>query len=112
MLWRFNSVLSLSSMHNLDKEGVRLLGVLMQVIGASHSRMIVISRSSPDFYDRRDVMTRGRVAEIALGGLSRNELEMLLVCFVSGNWDLLIRCLQNLFTLAATACLVLATTVL
>ena len=48
----------------------------MQVIEASHSRMIVISRSSPDFYDRRDVMTRGRVAEIALGGLSRNELEV------------------------------------
>ena len=68
--------LILDDVHNLDKEGVRLLGVLMQVIEASHSRMIVISRSSPDFYDRRDVMTRGRVAEIALGGLSRNELEM------------------------------------
>ncbi len=68
--------LILDDVHNLDKEGVRLLGVLMQVIEASDSRMIVISRSSPDFYDRRDVMTRGRVAEIALEGLSRNELEM------------------------------------
>ena len=68
--------LILDDVHNLDKDGVRLLGVLMQVIEASHSRMIVISRSSPDFYDRRDVVTRGRVSEIALGGLSRNELEM------------------------------------
>ena len=68
--------LILDDVHNLDRDGVRLLGVLMQVIEASHSRMIVISRSSPDFYDRRDVVTRGRVSEIALGGLSRNELEM------------------------------------
>jgi hypothetical protein len=68
--------LILDDVHNLDKDGVRLLGVLMQVTEASNSRMIVISRSSPDFYDRRDVVTRGRVSEIALGGLSRNELEM------------------------------------
>ena len=39
--------LILDDVHNLDKDGVRLLGVLMQVIEASHSRMIVISRSSP-----------------------------------------------------------------
>ena len=68
--------LILDDVHNLDRDGVRLLGVLMQVMEASHSRMIVISRSSPDFYDRRDVVTRGRVSEIALEGLSRNELEI------------------------------------
>ena len=70
-----NLFLILDDVHNLDKDGARLLGVLMQVIEASNSKMIVISRSYPDFYDRRDVMTR-RVSEIALGGLSQNELEM------------------------------------
>lgn len=71
-----NLFLILDDVHNLDKDGARLLGVLMQVIEASNSKMIVISRSYPEFYDRRDVMTRGRVSEIALGGLSQNELEM------------------------------------
>ena len=45
----------------------------MQVI-ETHSRMIVISRSSPDF-SRRDVVTRGESRK-SLGSLSRNELEM------------------------------------
>ena len=47
---------------------------MTQVAEACDSRIIGISRRSPNFYDRRDVLTRGRVTEIALSGLTEDEL--------------------------------------
>ena len=67
-------LLILDDIHNLDENGVRLIGVLTQVAEACDSRIIGISRRSPNFYDRRDVVTRGRVTEIALSGLTEDEL--------------------------------------
>ncbi len=67
-------LLILDDIHNLDENGVRLVGVLTQVAEACDSRIIGISRRSPNFYDRRDVVTRGRVTEIALSGLTEDEL--------------------------------------
>ena len=68
------SLLILDDIHNLDNDGIRLIGALVQIAEACKSKIIGISRSSPEFYDRRDVLTRGRVTEIPLKGLTEREL--------------------------------------
>ncbi len=42
------------------------------------SQALILTRRSLPFYDRRDVVLRGMVREIDLGGLKRNEVEALL----------------------------------
>ena len=48
---------------------------MLQISQQSPLRIILISRSRPSVYDRRDVHTRDLVSELALKGLSINEME-------------------------------------
>jgi len=67
-------LLILDDVHNLGAEGNHLLGALLQIAESTSMRLLLISRTSMTFYDRRDVHTRGRVRELALSGLTLEEV--------------------------------------
>ena len=64
----------LDDVHNLGTEGNHLLGALLQIAETTSMRLLLISRTSMTFYDRRDVHMRGRVQELALSGLTIEEI--------------------------------------
>ena len=64
----------LDDVHNIGTTGDYLLGALLQIAETTKLRLMIISRTSLMFYDRRDVHTRKRVKEINLSGLSLEEL--------------------------------------
>jgi DNA-binding MarR family transcriptional regulator len=68
-------LLVLDDVHNVEDEAIHLLGSLLQVADQTPLRMLLISRTTLSFYDRRDVHTRGLVSELALRGLSLEEIE-------------------------------------
>jgi len=68
-------LLVLDDVHHLAEEAQDLLGALLQIADASPLRMLLISRTTLGFYDRRDVHTRDRVNELALTGLSEEALD-------------------------------------
>ena len=68
-------LLVLDDVHNVEDEAEHLLGSLLQVADQTPLRMLLISRTSLSFYDRRDVHTRGLVSEISLRGLTLEEIE-------------------------------------
>ena len=67
-------LLILDDVHNLGAEGNHLLGALLQIAETTSMRLLLISRTSMTFYDRRDVHTRDRVQELALSGLTLEEV--------------------------------------
>ena len=67
-------LLILDDVHNLGAAGNHLLGALLQIAETTSMRLLLISRTSMAFYDRRDVHTRGRVEELALSGLTLEEI--------------------------------------
>mgnify|MGYP001318116080 FL=1 len=69
-------LLILDDVHNLGVEGNHLLGALLQIAETTSMRLILISRTTMAFYDRRDVHTRGRVQEMALSGLTLEEISL------------------------------------
>ena len=64
----------LDDVHNIGTTGDHLLGALLQISETTKLKLMIISRASLTFYDRRDVHTRKRVKEINLSGLSLEEL--------------------------------------
>ncbi len=64
----------LDDVHNIGSTGDYLLVALLQIAEITKLRLMIISRNSLIFYDRRDVHTRNRVKEINLSGLSLEEL--------------------------------------
>ena len=52
-----------------------IFGALLQVADSSPLKLLLISRTTLTFYDRRDVHTRERVSEMALSGLSVEDLD-------------------------------------
>ena len=64
----------LDDVHNIGNTGDHLLGALLQISETTKLKLMIISRASLTFYDRRDVHTRKRVKEINLSGLSLEEL--------------------------------------
>jgi len=64
----------LDDVHNIGSDGAHLFGAMLQVAEASPMRLLLVSRTNLAFYDRRDVHTRGRVAELPLSGLSLEEV--------------------------------------
>jgi len=64
----------LDDVHHLAEEGAALLGALLQIAEQSPLRLLLISRTTLSFYDRRDVHIRERVAEFPLSGLSEDEV--------------------------------------
>ena len=67
-------LLILDDVHNIGSEGTHLLGALLQVAESTSMRLLLVSRTNLAFYDRRDVHTRGRIEELALSGLSLEEV--------------------------------------
>ena len=65
----------LDDVHHIEEKSAKLLGAMLQISQQSPLRIIFISRSRPSIYDRRDVHTRDLVSELALKGLSINEME-------------------------------------
>lgn len=65
----------LDDVHHIEDNSAELLGAMLQISQQSPLRIMMISRSRPSVYDRRDVHTRDLVSELALKGLSKNEME-------------------------------------
>ena len=63
----------LDDVHHIASESKNLLGALLQISQKTPLRFVLISRTSLDFYDRRDVHTRDIVEELPLSGLSLDE---------------------------------------
>ena len=65
----------LDDVHHIEENSAKLLGAMLQISQQSPLRIMMISRSRPSIYDRRDVHTRDLVSELALQGLSKNEIQ-------------------------------------
>ena len=65
----------LDDVHNIGSNGDHLFGALLQIAEKTNLRLLMISRTSLAFYDRRYVHTLGKVSELALSGLSPEEIE-------------------------------------
>ena len=65
----------LDDVHHIEDEAHELLGALLQISTKTPLRIIMISRTKPTIYDRRDVHTRELVAEFSLQGLTKSEIE-------------------------------------
>jgi len=68
-------LLVLDDVHHISEEASDLLGALLQVADSAPLTLLLISRNTLTFYDRRDVHTRERVSELALSGLSIEDLD-------------------------------------
>ena len=64
----------LDDVHHVTEHSRELLGVLLQISSKSPLRLLMISRTALDIYDRRDVHTRGLVSELDLKGLTKDEV--------------------------------------
>jgi len=64
----------LDDIHHIVKESRDLLGALLDISKKAPLRLVMISRTTLDVYDRRDVHTRSLVEELALQGLSVDEV--------------------------------------
>ena len=72
------ALLVLDDAHEASPEVVAFLRFLKDAIGAApHARVLVLTRRSIPFYDRRDVAIRNLVREIELGGLRAEDLAAL-----------------------------------
>lgn len=65
----------LDDVHHIQDEASDLLGSLLQISTKTPLRVLLISRTRPSIYDRRDVHTREIVQELPLQGLTRTEIE-------------------------------------
>ena len=65
----------LDDVHHIEDEAHELLGALLQISTKTPLRIILISRTKPTIYDRRDVHTRELVGEFSLQGLTKSEIE-------------------------------------
>ena len=68
-------LLVLDDVHHISEEAADLLGALLQVADSAPLKLLLISRTTLTFYDRRDVHTRDRVTELALSGLTVEDLD-------------------------------------
>ncbi len=64
----------LDDVHNIGPPGDHLFGALLQIAEATDIRLLLVSRTNLAFYDRRDVHTRDKVEELALSGLTIEEV--------------------------------------
>ena len=78
-------IIILDDVHNIDSSNHNFFGMLLQVAEETQIRLIMISRTNLTFYDRRDVHTRNRVKELALSGLSFEEISDWLKSFTTSN---------------------------
>ena len=62
-------LLVIDDAHHLAESGQHVQA-LLQVAEVTPLRLLFVSRTSMSFYDRRDVLTRGRMEELQVSGLS------------------------------------------
>ncbi|HLB68289.1 MAG TPA: ATP-binding protein, partial [Thermoplasmata archaeon] len=73
------SFLVMDDAHEASPDAVASLRLLKEIIAdAPDVRLLVLTRETLPFYDRRDVVVRGLVREMELGGLVPEEVEALL----------------------------------
>lgn len=65
----------LDDVHLLEEAPTSLVTSLLDVARSTPLRLLILSRSRPSLYDRRDVHTRRTVQEIELGGLGLEAIE-------------------------------------
>ena len=66
----FSAILVLDDLHKASDEFLPLLSLALEVLERNDGlRAVVTARSMRRFYDRRDVVVKGLVAELELGGL-------------------------------------------
>jgi hypothetical protein len=65
----------LDDVHHINDNASNLLGALLQVAVQSPLQLLMVSRTRPTFYDRRDVHIREKVKEVEIQGLSISALE-------------------------------------
>jgi len=65
----------LDDIHHIAQESKLLLGALLQIAKQAPLRLVFISRTTLDVYDRRDVHIRGEVTELSLSGLDTAAIE-------------------------------------
>ena len=75
----------LDDVHHIESEAKDLLGALLQLSNKTPLRLLLISRTKPIIYDRRDVHTRGIVQELSLQGLTKSEIKNWLNDFESSD---------------------------
>lgn len=68
-------IVVLDDVHNIGTSGDHLFGALLQTAEKTRLRLLMISRTSLVFYDRRHVHTLDKVSELTLSGLSQEEIE-------------------------------------
>ena len=68
------ALIILDDVHNIGSTGDHFFGALLQIAESTQLRLLLISRTNLAFYDRRDVITRERVTELSLWGLSIEEV--------------------------------------
>ena len=68
-------IVVLDDVHYIGTSGDHLFGALLQTAEKTQLRLLMISRTSLAFYDRRYVHTLDKVSELALSGLSPEEIE-------------------------------------
>ena len=68
-------IVVLDDVHNIGTGGDHLFGALLQTAEKTRIRLLMISRTSLAFYDRRYVHTLDKVSELSLSGLSPEEIE-------------------------------------
>jgi len=68
------ALIILDDVHNIGSAGDHFFGALLQIAESTQMRLLLISRTNLAFYDRRDVITRERVTELSLSGLSIEEV--------------------------------------
>ena len=77
----------LDDVHHVSKESKNLLGALLDISKKAPLRLIFISRATLNIYDRRDVHTRDLVDEMALNGLSVDEIAQWITAIDGKNLD-------------------------
>lgn len=65
----------LDDVHHVQNVAKDILGALLEIAKKAPLRLLFISRTTLDIYDRRDVHTRNLVTELPLSGLSIAEVE-------------------------------------
>lgn len=73
-----NSLLILDDVHYAGEEINKIFKPLMDVLDVTDVKLVIVGRSVPRFYDKRDILVRKRLKEVALGGLDKNSSRELL----------------------------------
>ena len=73
-----NSLLIIDDVHYASEEINKIFTPLMDVLDVTNVKFVIVGRSVPRFYDKRDILVRKSLKEVALGGLDKDSSRELL----------------------------------